>query len=384
MKHTYPLTQQFIARVLIISLFLQSCDGFSNLPNLIQKQAIGEDKESTKQLEFKHTGIVDKELTAAGGYVVTLYEEADGGVNASVELVDEKNKVYNGVPIVIEKGAELASLARLPKKIQQSHIHIQLAQGNQPAKVVICKKAGLVGGGDSEDEGEEEGTYQVVEERIEEIVLDDREVPNGYFCPITHEIMIDPVIAADNHTYERAAIQYWFTLGHRTSPLTNEIIPNIELRTNHALRNTIEESMPSLTKKKLEMRHIEAAIRLREEEIEATLELKANLINEEKQKVSQLEQQLVETDQKTSQIPLSDADINQLVDQAKEGDEEALIRIVQLSKTNHAHAQYKLGIMYGHGWGVSKSDRKAFEWFQRAANQGLADAQYALGFGTSC
>merc|ERR1712107_722260 len=51
-------------------------------------------------------------------------------------------------------------------------------------------------------------------------------------CPITHQLMNDPVMAADGHTYERGAIERWFT-AHRTSPSTNlplsrqEVIPNV-------------------------------------------------------------------------------------------------------------------------------------------------------------
>ncbi|CUP25407.1 FOG: TPR repeat%2C SEL1 subfamily [Bacteroides xylanisolvens] len=45
-----------------------------------------------------------------------------------------------------------------------------------------------------------------------------------------------------------------------------------------------------------------------------------------------------------------------------------------------AIAQYKLGTMYEKGRGVEPSDEKAVEWFQKAAEQGLADAQCKLGF----
>ena len=31
-------------------------------------------------------------------------------------------------------------------------------------------------------------------------------------CPITHEIMEDPVVAYDGHTYERSAIEEWYRL----------------------------------------------------------------------------------------------------------------------------------------------------------------------------
>ena len=56
-----------------------------------------------------------------------------------------------------------------------------------------------------------------------------------YLCPITWEIMTDPVIAADGRTYERQAILHWFQR-RRTSPMTNLpmnsqiIIPNIQLK----------------------------------------------------------------------------------------------------------------------------------------------------------
>ena len=40
-------------------------------------------------------------------------------------------------------------------------------------------------------------------------------------CPITLEIMSDPVVAADGRTYERSAIEDWLSTGKQTSPLTN-------------------------------------------------------------------------------------------------------------------------------------------------------------------
>ncbi|KAK9828804.1 hypothetical protein WJX72_002158 [[Myrmecia] bisecta] len=42
-------------------------------------------------------------------------------------------------------------------------------------------------------------------------------------CPITHEVMTDPVIAADGYTYERSAIEEWFET-HDTLPMTNEVV----------------------------------------------------------------------------------------------------------------------------------------------------------------
>ena len=44
-------------------------------------------------------------------------------------------------------------------------------------------------------------------------------MPDEYVCPITAEIMSDPVCLSDGFTYERAAIAQWLE-GHDTSPRT--------------------------------------------------------------------------------------------------------------------------------------------------------------------
>lgn len=59
-----------------------------------------------------------------------------------------------------------------------------------------------------------------------------------YLCPIDKQIMEDPVIAADGHTYERAAIQAWLA-AHRTSPVTNAPLSDNKLIPNYTLKSWI-------------------------------------------------------------------------------------------------------------------------------------------------
>jgi len=66
------------------------------------------------------------------------------------------------------------------------------------------------------------------------------ELEKNFTCPISHEIMFDPVMAADGHTYEANAIKQWFSQ-HDTSPLTNAKLDNKNTIPNHALRNAINE-----------------------------------------------------------------------------------------------------------------------------------------------
>jgi TPR repeat protein len=49
------------------------------------------------------------------------------------------------------------------------------------------------------------------------------------------------------------------------------------------------------------------------------------------------------------------------------------------SKQGNADAQNNLGTMYANGKGVLKDDKQAASWYQKAAEQENAGAQYNLG-----
>jgi len=59
--------------------------------------------------------------------------------------------------------------------------------------------------------------------------------------------MVDPVMAEDEHTYSRAAIQEWFDNGNHRSPMTNKII-GTQLRRNRAVQNMIDAIYPHLVR----------------------------------------------------------------------------------------------------------------------------------------
>ena len=73
-----------------------------------------------------------------------------------------------------------------------------------------------------------------------ELAEENVEVPNPFLCPITLDVMKDPVVAMDGHTYERSSITKWFA-NHGTSPKTNEKLTTKKLVPNHALRAMIIE-----------------------------------------------------------------------------------------------------------------------------------------------
>ncbi len=61
-------------------------------------------------------------------------------------------------------------------------------------------------------------------------------IPDEFICPISQQIMLDPVVIADGHVFERTSIEKWFK-SKTTSPITNlklnhtEVTPIIFLKT---------------------------------------------------------------------------------------------------------------------------------------------------------
>ena len=67
------------------------------------------------------------------------------------------------------------------------------------------------------------------------------DIPTTCLCPILHRLMVDPVVLEDGHSYEKAAIEEWFSTGRTYSPMTNLPVASTTLRPNISLRNTIAE-----------------------------------------------------------------------------------------------------------------------------------------------
>uniref|UniRef100_A0A7N0UZL6 RING-type E3 ubiquitin transferase n=1 Tax=Kalanchoe fedtschenkoi TaxID=63787 RepID=A0A7N0UZL6_KALFE len=66
------------------------------------------------------------------------------------------------------------------------------------------------------------------------------QIPDDFKCPISLEIMSDPVILSSGHTFDRASIQRWLDAGHRTCPITKLPLPDRpSLIPNHVLRSLI-------------------------------------------------------------------------------------------------------------------------------------------------
>ncbi|KAJ3685813.1 hypothetical protein LUZ61_014977 [Rhynchospora tenuis] len=66
-------------------------------------------------------------------------------------------------------------------------------------------------------------------------------IPDEFRCPISLELMQDPVIVSTGQTYERSCIQKWLDAGHKTCPKTQQNLTHTALTPNFILKSLISQ-----------------------------------------------------------------------------------------------------------------------------------------------
>ncbi|KAF3451326.1 hypothetical protein FNV43_RR07421 [Rhamnella rubrinervis] len=66
-------------------------------------------------------------------------------------------------------------------------------------------------------------------------------IPSDFCCPISLDLMRDPVIISTGQSYERSSISRWMEEGHCTCPKTGQMLIHNRLVPNRALRNLITQ-----------------------------------------------------------------------------------------------------------------------------------------------
>lgn len=66
-----------------------------------------------------------------------------------------------------------------------------------------------------------------------------KQPPPEFVCPISLEVMRQPVLCEDGHTYERSVILQWLATSP-TSPTTRQPMSPTNIRPNYALKSAIE------------------------------------------------------------------------------------------------------------------------------------------------
>ena len=97
-----------------------------------------------------------------------------------------------------------------------------------------CQRAAWIGGHRERCQTQE---AQAAVDPVEELLCE--HAPADFKCPISLELMTDPVTLGDGMTYERASIERWLAAGNTTSPVTNAELSSLILAPNQFAKNTI-------------------------------------------------------------------------------------------------------------------------------------------------
>ncbi|XVF71034.1 hypothetical protein PTKIN_Ptkin12aG0002300 [Pterospermum kingtungense] len=66
-------------------------------------------------------------------------------------------------------------------------------------------------------------------------------MPTHFRCPISLDLMKDPVTLCTGITYDRDSIERWIEAGNETCPVTNQVLKTFDMIPNHILRRMIQD-----------------------------------------------------------------------------------------------------------------------------------------------
>ncbi|KAG8054463.1 hypothetical protein GUJ93_ZPchr0001g32671 [Zizania palustris] len=70
--------------------------------------------------------------------------------------------------------------------------------------------------------------------------IDGVPIPADFCCPLSLQLMSDPVIVASGQTYEHVFIRKWFDLGYNICPKTSQVLGHTKLIPNFTIKQLIE------------------------------------------------------------------------------------------------------------------------------------------------
>ncbi|XP_059660059.1 U-box domain-containing protein 9-like [Cornus florida] len=70
---------------------------------------------------------------------------------------------------------------------------------------------------------------------------DSLDFPEEFRCPLSNELMIDPVVVSSGQTYDKPFIQKWLRGGNRTCPRTQQVLSHTTLTPNYLIRDMISK-----------------------------------------------------------------------------------------------------------------------------------------------
>nr|GEW41232.1 U-box domain-containing protein 13-like isoform X1 [Tanacetum cinerariifolium] len=231
---------------------------------LEKEQIMKKYEEVTARLEQDLEGIVlekvdiSDEVKEQVALVLAQFKRAKGKTDApDLELSEDLSSLYNkGSDVVVDPDV----LKRLVEKLQLTGIN-DLTHESITLHEMVSASDG--------DPGETIEKMSMLLKRIKDFVVTENPnaesppgeasdppmstekrtlkiqnntiLPDDFRCPISLELMKDPVIVSTGQTYERKCIQKWLEAGHKTCPKTQQKLTSTALIPNYVLRSLIAQ-----------------------------------------------------------------------------------------------------------------------------------------------
>ncbi|CAN6878084.1 unnamed protein product [Brassica oleracea] len=179
----------------------------------------------------------DKKVIASVNGVLALFE------NRVIPDPDEINRILDRVG-VRTWGDCLKEINFLGEEIDAERLENKKKNNNSNARVellsslmgFICYcRCVILNKRDHHHHHHDESELRVHEDLIRGIKVED------LLCPISLEIMTDPVVIETGHTYDRSSITKWFGSGNITCPKTGKILTSTELVDNVSVSHVIQK-----------------------------------------------------------------------------------------------------------------------------------------------
>ncbi|OAY82352.1 U-box domain-containing protein 9 [Ananas comosus] len=138
------------------------------------------------------------------------------------------------VAAAVEDAELRRELRRLVRAIAEDN-EVPVATYEEAARVLSALRelrfGAINGDSNGKERRKEEGEREV----------ESLEIPKRFLCPISSELMRDPVVVASGQTYDRPFIEEWLNSGNRICPQSQQVLANTILTPNLVIRSMISE-----------------------------------------------------------------------------------------------------------------------------------------------
>ncbi|KAF7808772.1 U-box domain-containing protein 11-like [Senna tora] len=193
-------------------------------------------EEVREQVELVRTQL--RRATEKYGSMISKLSSSDLSLSQAQPIGQVLGKSVSGLHKQNSCPNNLSELESIPRSDEWTS-----CSGNQASSrleraqsIPTCTEISLTNVIDPENQ-ENSGEKNLADVKKSEAIV----IPEDFLCPISLELMRDPVIVATGQTYERSYIQRWIDGGNTTCPKTQQKLQNLTLTPNYVLRSLITQ-----------------------------------------------------------------------------------------------------------------------------------------------